>query len=95
MIDNDPERADYLRRGLLEHPGSLYRAKKFSEEPPEVSKETTRVMGWYEWGPTLAILTQIANNLMALGGDRSVKSKLLKAPTDTGKEAPPQPSTTW
>ena len=95
MIDKDPERADYLRRGLLEQPGSLYRAKKFSEEPPKVSKETTRVMGWYEWGPTLAILTQIANNLAALGGGKSVKGKLLKAPTDAGKEAAQQSATTW
>lgn len=81
MIDADPERVEYLMKGLLHKPESLYRAQYLRTHPTRRGRES-RVVDWYEWGPSLSILVAILNTLIRQNGGRSAESHTLKPPTE-------------
>ena len=81
MIDRDPVRVEFLIQGLVYNPQSLYRAQHLRAHPSGRAK-ASRVMDWFEWGPTLSVLVQILNVLIMKNGGRSAASHTLKPPTE-------------
>jgi len=81
MIDRDPVRVEFLMQGLMYNPQSLYRAQHLRTHPSGRAK-ASRVMDWFEWGPTLSVLVQILNVLIMKNGGRSAASHTLKPPTE-------------
>lgn len=92
VIDKDPERAAYLISGLTQTPASLYRARKFTDHPPDIKAESSRYLGWYEWGPQMAVLTQILNTLMLQAGGKEASGKTLKGPHEKRGRARTRPT---
>lgn len=81
LIDKDPVRVEYLIRGLIYNPKSLYRAQ-YLRGNPSSRAAASRVMDWFEWGPTLSILVQILNTMIVKDGGRAALSRTLKPPTE-------------
>lgn len=79
MIDRDPERVEYLIKGLMQNPYSLYRAEilRTTQVPPGMPSQ---VLDWYGYTPTVGLLRLIYNFHMTQAGGNSAAQYHLKPP---------------